>query len=201
LAVTSGWIWMLPGLFAQAGIAEEALFRGFLYGHLRHGRSFWSAAALSTLPFMIVHLYLFATMTWPVALVALFLSALISFPLAHLYEISGRTIWAPALVHFVVQVALKVVTIAEDSALPLAWILASASVPFAAFLVERPTGYRIRIDCDGGLLAISATVGATPVARCRPLLAPRRHLSHADAFEFPVPRIEHPNVLVWTASQ
>src|SRR5690349_12102190 len=31
LVMYPGWIWLVPGLVAQAGIAEETLFRGFLY--------------------------------------------------------------------------------------------------------------------------------------------------------------------------
>jgi hypothetical protein len=27
-----GWPWLVPGLFAQGGVAEEALFRGYLFG-------------------------------------------------------------------------------------------------------------------------------------------------------------------------
>jgi membrane protease YdiL (CAAX protease family) len=57
-----GWITLVPGLFAQAGIAEETLFRGYLFRHVRSGRSFWRAAGLSTLPFVSVHLLLFASM-------------------------------------------------------------------------------------------------------------------------------------------
>jgi hypothetical protein len=40
LAAYPGWLWLLPGLFAQAGVAEEALFRGYLFGNLRRARSF-----------------------------------------------------------------------------------------------------------------------------------------------------------------
>ena len=62
-----GWISLLPGLFAQAGIAEEVLFRGYLFGHVRVGRTFWRAAAVSMLPFVSVHLILFFSMPWPIA--------------------------------------------------------------------------------------------------------------------------------------
>ena len=31
LAIYPGWGWLIPGLFAQGGIAEEALFRGYLF--------------------------------------------------------------------------------------------------------------------------------------------------------------------------
>jgi membrane protease YdiL (CAAX protease family) len=35
------WISLLTGLFAQAGVVEETLFRGYLFRHLRVTRSFW----------------------------------------------------------------------------------------------------------------------------------------------------------------
>ena len=73
-AFVPGWPGLLPGLFAQAGIAEETLFRGYLFGRLRHGRSFRQAMGLSMLPFVAVHLLLFVTMPWQVAVAALLLS-------------------------------------------------------------------------------------------------------------------------------
>jgi membrane protease YdiL (CAAX protease family) len=132
--------WLLPGLFAQAGIAEEVLFRGYLFGHLRPGRPFWRAAGLSMLPFVAVHLLMFRSMPWPVALAGLILSVVLSFPLAHLFELSGATIWGPALVHFVVQGAVKVVIVSgEGSALfPFVWIAVSALLPILVLLVPRP---------------------------------------------------------------
>jgi hypothetical protein len=48
-------------------------------------------------------------------------------------------------VHFVIQGAVKVATAAEASPpFPLAWIAASATLPFAAFLIPRAgvTGLR-----------------------------------------------------------
>ena len=135
-----GWWRLLPGLFAQAGIAEEVLFRGYLFGRLRKGRSFWRAAGLSILPFAAVHLVLFLTMPWSIALAALILSVVLSVPLAHLFELGGGTIWAPALVHFVVQGTVKVITFSDatGSGFPLAWMAASALVPMLALLVPRP---------------------------------------------------------------
>jgi membrane protease YdiL (CAAX protease family) len=139
VAFYPGWDRLLPGLFAQAGIAEEVLFRGYLFGHLRRGRSLWRAAALATIPFVAVHLYLFQTMAWPVALAALLLSLALSFPLAYLFELGGGTIWAPALLHFVVQRAVKVVVVSGGSPtiFPIVWMAASALLPYLAFLVPR----------------------------------------------------------------
>ena len=134
-----GWLWLLPGLFAQAGIAEETLFRAYLFGHLRRRHDFWRAAWLSTIPFVIIHSLMFVTLPWPVAAAAMLLALALSFPLAHLFELGGGTIWAPALVHFVVQGAMKVTVVPGESglALPLVWMAASATIPFLAFLVPR----------------------------------------------------------------
>ena len=65
-----GWPLLVPGLFAQGGIAEECLFRGYLFGHLRRERSFWRAAWLSVPPFVAVHLLLFTYMPSPIAAAA-----------------------------------------------------------------------------------------------------------------------------------
>lgn len=65
------WAWLVPGLFAQAGVAEEILFRGYLFRHLRRGRTFWRAALLAAAPFILVHLLLFVTLPWPLALATL----------------------------------------------------------------------------------------------------------------------------------
>ena len=138
-ALVPGWARLAPGLFAQGGIAEEILFRGYLFGHLRRGRSFWRAASLSMPPFVAVHLLLFLTMPWPIALAALVLSVVLSFPLAHLFELGGHTIWAPALLHFVVQATVKVVVVSGDSAsvFPLVWMAASAALPMLVLLIPR----------------------------------------------------------------
>jgi len=129
---------LLPGLFGQAGIAEEVLFRGYLFGHLRAGRSFWRAALLAMLPFALVHLLMFLTMPWPVALAALLLSIVLSFPLAHLFELGGRTVWPPALLHFVVQGTAKLVVFSgeEASTFPIVWMGASAVLPMFVMLIR-----------------------------------------------------------------
>ena len=137
VAVVPQWWALLPGLFAQAGIAEETLFRGFLFGHVRRGRSFWSAARLSMLPFVAVHLLLFATMPWPIALAAVLLALVLSFPLAHLFELGGGSIWPPAMLHFVIQGTVKVIVISSDAQtqFPLVWMAASALLPLIILFV------------------------------------------------------------------
>lgn len=132
--VFPGWPLLLIGLFLQAGVAEEVLFRGYLYRRLREDRTFRQATQLARIPFVLVHLPLFLQMPWSVALLSVALAALMTSPLAHLFELGGRTVWAPALLHFVVQGAIKVVVIdaTATSFLPI-WILSAATVPFVVF--------------------------------------------------------------------
>ena len=141
VTMADDWLRFVPGLFSQAGIAEETLFRGYLFGHLRNGRTFWRAAWLSMLPFVAVHLMLFATLPFPIATAALLLAVVLSFPMAHLYELGGATMWPPALLHFVVQATVKVLVISGESgsAFPLVWMLASSVLPLLVFVVPRAT--------------------------------------------------------------
>lgn len=143
-----GWGVLIAGLFAQAGIAEEVLFRGYLFRHVREGRDFWPAALIAMLPFVAVHLVIFASQAWPIALAAVGLSAVMSFPLAHLFELGGNTIWPPAILHFVAQGAIKVVEVEGGGGMPLPviWMIACAVVPFLAFLVATPSRGGPRAD-------------------------------------------------------
>jgi membrane protease YdiL (CAAX protease family) len=139
IALYPGWLLLLPGLFAQGGIAEELLFRGFLYAHLRRGRSFWRAALYSMPPFVAAHLLMFITLPWPIALASTVLAAVISLPMARLFELGDNTIWAPAILHVVVQGAIKVIMIdgPVGDALPVVWLAATAVLPFLVFAVRR----------------------------------------------------------------
>jgi hypothetical protein len=89
------------------------------------------------LPFVGVHLVLFFSMPWPIALAAVLLASVISFPLACLFELGGDSIWAPALLHFVIQATPKVVVLSHGAeSFALAWILASSVVPLLVFTVK-----------------------------------------------------------------
>ena len=137
---------LFAGLFAQAGMAEEALFRGYLFGRLRDRYPFWRACLASMVPFVAVHLWLFMTMPWPIAAASVVLAAITSVPFAHLYELGGRTIWAPALLHFTIQTVPKVFITGDGNAftLPIAWMAASALVPLLVLLIRAP------ISTNGG---------------------------------------------------
>jgi membrane protease YdiL (CAAX protease family) len=146
LGMHEGWLPLVPGLFAQAGVGEETLFRGYLFGHLRRQRSFWRAAALSVPPFVAAHLLLFTYMPAPLAAAASLLALVTSFPLARLYDLGGRTVWAPALVHFAMQAAIKLVTAPAPEQMPmsLAWMATCMLVPWLVFAVPLSTAAPIQ---------------------------------------------------------
>lgn len=138
MAPRDGWLLLLPGLFAQGGIAEECLFRGYLFGHLRREQTFWRAAWLSVPPFVAVHLLLFAYMPAPIAAAATLLALSMSFPLARLRDLGGGTIWAPSLLHFVAQGAVKIAVVPEGAQAPMgiSWMAVCAVLPWAVFAVK-----------------------------------------------------------------
>jgi membrane protease YdiL (CAAX protease family) len=141
MSVRGDALWLVPGLFLQAGVAEETLYRGYLFGQLRLRRGFWSAVLAGLPPFVAVHVLLFFQMPPVVAATATLLSVILSFPLARLYELAGRTIWAPALLHTVAQGAVKRAVVDEARQMPLgvAWMAVCLAVPWLAFAVPPPS--------------------------------------------------------------
>lgn len=125
--------WLMIGIFAQGGFAEEVIFRGYLFGHVRQSQPFWRATVISAIPFTFVHLALLFTLPLPIGLAAIAMALALTPPFARLYELGGRTIWAPALLHGVIQAVPKLVTL--DQAFPFAWMLGGVCVAWLIFLV------------------------------------------------------------------
>lgn len=179
LALLDGWKGSVVGLFAQAGIAEEALFRGFFFRRLRPARSFPRAVVLSSGPFVLAHLPLFAILPWQLAAASLGLAAATSFSLARFFELGGRTVWPPAVVHFVVQGTVKVLALgALPPHFPILWMIASAIVPLLVFGVPseevryRRKAWWSRRDsnprpprCERGALPAELLPHGSPVGR------------------------------------
>ena len=163
LALRPDALALAPGLFAQAGIAEETVFRGFLFRHLRATHAFWPASLLSMFPFALVHVPLFFTQPVAVAAASLVLSLVIAFPLAWLFEAGGNTVWAPALVHFVVQGSIKMIDVTPPSAfsgLAIAWMVVAMTVPWIVF--ARRILPMQRTTAVAAVLALLAFAGCAP---------------------------------------
>lgn len=128
---------LMIGLFAQAGIAEEVVFRGFVFRRLRAGRSFRRAAALACLPFVAVHVPLLFTLDLAIAAASLLLALSLSFPLAWMFERSGGSIWPPAVLHAVVQGSIKLVEPGTgDTSMAIGWMILGALAPWVLVLVR-----------------------------------------------------------------
>lgn len=136
--IRPNWILALIGLFAQGGLAEELVFRGFLFRRVREGREFWRAALVSMVPFVLVHLYLFATMSFTVAAMSLVVALSTSFPFAKLFEIGKGSIWPCAILHFTTHL-IKLVVFTGSSSLTavLVWMVMVLCVPWLVFAFGR----------------------------------------------------------------
>jgi membrane protease YdiL (CAAX protease family) len=147
LTLRAGWLWMSLGISLQGGVAEELLWRGYLFRRLRMGRSFMRAAALAMIVMVAQHTLLLWSLSLPIALAALVVALLTSFPLAYLFEIGDQAVWEPALLHAIIQGALKVVVVPEEVLLPtqLGWMAICLVVPYLAFLVRRREPEPLRI--------------------------------------------------------
>src|SRR6185312_4567352 len=93
------WIWLLAGTFAFHGLAEELVWRGYVYRWLRRNRSFTRAVLLS-MPFVAAaHIPIVITSGPLVGAAALLVAAVTSIPLAYLFDLGRGTLWAPAVLH------------------------------------------------------------------------------------------------------
>ncbi len=87
---------------------------------------------------------MFLSLDFTIALASILLALSLSFPLAWLFEASGGSVLPPAIVHAVVQGAIKLVEVEDGfSMLAVGWIALGALAPWALFFLrpsppERP---------------------------------------------------------------
>jgi membrane protease YdiL (CAAX protease family) len=131
----SDWLWILLGIVALNGIAEETLFRGYVFGHLRQEWSFHKAALISLVVFAAAHLFLFVQNSPAVAIAGTLVAVASAYPLAWLYERCHFTIWAGVIIHIMTH-AIRLVDVPESFYMPavLAWIVLQIGIPLLIFL-------------------------------------------------------------------
>ena len=122
IALRPEWLYLLVGVVLVNGITEEVIHRGYVFGHLRRGRSFLAAATLSAMVFAVQHLYIIVTTGWTVGLASVLLAALLAYPLAFVFERGGNSIVAPAILHTSSNAPVVILAMSED-------IVAAALVP------------------------------------------------------------------------
>jgi membrane protease YdiL (CAAX protease family) len=132
------WAWLLIGIFAFHGVAEEMVWRGFAYRRLRAGRSF-GRAVLWTMPLVaLAHVPVLISSGPLVGVAALLVAAVTSLPLAYLFDTGRATIWAPAVVHTAID-SFKLVVVADAALTTFSLLLAAVSlvVPLLVLAVPR----------------------------------------------------------------
>jgi membrane protease YdiL (CAAX protease family) len=137
-ALRPDWPWLLVGVLAFHGLAEELVWRGYVFRRLRAGRGF-RAATWWTMPLIAAaHVPIVVTMGPAIGLGAMLVAAVTAFPLGYLYETGGNTVWAPALVHTAID-AFKLVVIpaAAVTTFSSLLIVVSLTVPLLALAVPR----------------------------------------------------------------
>jgi membrane protease YdiL (CAAX protease family) len=107
------WLSLLLGVVLVNGVTEEVIHRGFVFGHLRRGRSFATAATVSAMLFAAQHLYIIVTMGWTIGLASVLLAALLAYPLALGFE-RGNSIAGPAILHTSSNAPVMIFALPED---------------------------------------------------------------------------------------
>lgn len=137
------WLPLAAGVFVLHGIAEEVLYRGFLFRHLRKGRSFSRAAWLAVVFFTLAHIPIILNQGLLVGGMAVLLAVVSSFPFSYLYEKGNFTIWAPAIVHSAIDTIIPILAEGPmDSSATMAatlWMAACMIIPYLAFVILRKT--------------------------------------------------------------
>lgn len=133
LAMRQGWGWMLVGVLLNNGLAEETMMRGFVYRHLREGRSFARAATITTTIFAAYHLPIVVSAGPVIGIAAVVLAVPAGFVTAWLYEDGRRSLAGPALMHTVHNALVMVVVLEPD--VPLAPVLYMATSTLTAIVV------------------------------------------------------------------
>ena len=99
LEVRDDWPTVLVGVVVFHGLAEELVWRGYAFGHLRRRHPFWRAVGWSVPLLALTHAPIVVGNGVVVGVLAVAAAAATCVPLAYLWERSGHAVWAPAILH------------------------------------------------------------------------------------------------------
>ncbi len=99
LHLRSNWPVVLVSSMLFHGLAEELVWRGFVFAHLRRITTFRRAVWGSVPLIALTHVSIIAGNGLVVGGLAVVSAAVTCLPMAHLWARGGRTIWAPATLH------------------------------------------------------------------------------------------------------
>ena len=144
LATQPNWQWLVLNALLVNGLAEESMMRGFVFRHIREGRPFWRAAAISTLYFAAYHLVLIVTAGPLVGIMGVIIAIPAGFFMAYIYERGGNSLLGPALAH-AVYVGLNFVFAVSPEIFPLAtslYLVAGILVSTTILVLAYRSGYQ-----------------------------------------------------------
>jgi membrane protease YdiL (CAAX protease family) len=148
LELRANWPAVLLGALLFHGLAEELVWRGFVFGHLRRTRTFWRAVAWSVPLIALTHVPIVVSNGLAVGALATLTAAATCLPFAYLWERGGGTIWAPALLHGLIG-SWQLFERTDSDRYSMVVMTASILVPMAVFLFRdrfflAPAGSRVR---------------------------------------------------------
>jgi hypothetical protein len=132
---------VLIGLLLFHGVAEELVWRGFAFGHLRRKFTFRRAVAGSMPLIAITHLPIVIGSGALVGGLAMTTAAITCLPLANLYERGGRTIWAAAILHGLIG-TWQLFERSYPPSFQLVILAATMVVPLAVMSLPHPSAHR-----------------------------------------------------------
>jgi membrane protease YdiL (CAAX protease family) len=138
------WPLVFVGALLFHGLAEESVWRGFVYRHARAGRTFGQGVLLSMPLIALTHAPIIASDGWLVGGLATLTAAVTCLPLAYLWDRGGATVWAPAIVHGLIGTWQLF-----DRTYPVSFSMVVLVVTLVVPLLVFPIGrrlYRTRID-------------------------------------------------------
>jgi membrane protease YdiL (CAAX protease family) len=131
------WPAVLVAVLLFNGVAEELVWRGFAFGHLRRAMPFRAAVGWSVPLVALTHVPIILGNGALIGLLAVATAAVTCLPFARLWERGGRTIWAPACLHGLID-TWQLLERTYPPWFPIVVVAASTVVPLAVLLVPRP---------------------------------------------------------------
>lgn len=133
LELRSNWPNVLVGALLFHGLAEELVWRGYAFGRLRTRHSFRRAVAWSVPLIALTHVPIIAGNGIGIGTLAVLTAAATSVPFAFLWERSGGTVWAAAILHGLIG-TWQLFERTYPDVFSVVVIIATIFVPFTMFL-------------------------------------------------------------------
>ena len=130
------WPVALIGILTLHGLAEELVWRGYVFRRLAQGRSFWPAVCWSMPLIAVTHVPIVLAAGPAVGVGAMLVAATTSIAFSRLYAMGGGTLWAPGLLHAAIDsFKLVVLPAAAQPIYPFLIIGFSIVVPLLVLVV------------------------------------------------------------------